>query len=145
MKFYPIISSRINPSIGIGSTQGQRKTLVVGSNPTRATFLESPEKPFLKLLLAYSVNLVFSYVVKGIKMRITSKFRASKHLCFEDTKRIMSPEIGPKSFGSFEKQTPGQSFSPSLCGPNSYTGVDNWVKLHRSVRPWLPVVSYPTI
>ena len=27
-----------------------------------------PEKPFLKLRLAHSVNLVFSYVVKGRKI-----------------------------------------------------------------------------
>jgi len=35
------------------------------------------------------------------------KFRASRRLRFEDTKRIMSPEMGPKSFGTFEKQAPG--------------------------------------
>ena len=36
-----------------------------------------------------------------------AKFRASRRLRFEDTKRIMSPEIRPKSFGTFEKQAPG--------------------------------------
>ena len=36
----------------------------------------------------------------------TAKFR----LRFEDTKRIMSPEMRPKSFGTFEKQAPGQKF-----------------------------------
>ena len=65
-----------------------------------------PEKPFVKLRSAYSVKLVFSYVVKGIKTKITAKFRASRRLRFEDTKRIMSPEIRPKSFGTFEKQAP---------------------------------------
>ena len=48
-----------------------------------------------------------SYVVKGIKIQITAKFRASRRLSFEDTKRIMSPEIRPKSFGTFEKQATG--------------------------------------
>ena len=38
---------------------------------------------------AYSAKLVFSYVVKGIKIKITAKFRASRRLRFEDTKRIM--------------------------------------------------------
>ena len=56
---------------------------------------------------AYSVKLVFSYVVKRIKIKITAKFRASRRLRFEDTKRIMSPEIRPKSFGTFEKPAPG--------------------------------------
>ena len=30
--------------------------------------LLGPEKPFVKLCLAYSVKLVFSYVVRGIKI-----------------------------------------------------------------------------
>ena len=41
-----------------------------------------------------------------MKIKITAKFPASRHLRFEDTKRIMSPEIRPKSFGTFEKQAP---------------------------------------
>ena len=67
-----------------------------------------PEKPFLKLRPPYSVKLFFfSYVVKGIKIKITAKFRTSRRLRFEDTKRTMSPEMLPKSFGTFEKQAPG--------------------------------------
>jgi len=73
---------------------------------TCGSFLESPEKPFVKLRAAYSVKLVFSYVVKGIKIKITAKFRASRRLSFEDTKRIMLPEMRPKSLGTFEKQAP---------------------------------------
>ena len=75
--------------------------------PCWGPFLESPEKPFVKLRPAYSVTLVLSYVVKGIKIKITAKFRASRRLRFEDTKRIMSPEMRPKSFGTFEKRAPG--------------------------------------
>ena len=69
--------------------------------------LFGPEKPFVKLRPAYSVKLVFSYVVKGIKIKITAKSSASVRLRFEDTKRIMSPEMRPKSFGTFEKQAHG--------------------------------------
>ena len=47
--------------------------------------LFGPEKPFLKLRLANSVKLVFSYVVKGRKIKITAKFRALRRLRFEDT------------------------------------------------------------
>ena len=43
---------------------------------------------------------------KGNKNKITAKFRASRRLRFEDTKRIMAPETRPKSFGTFEKQAP---------------------------------------
>ena len=73
--------------------------------------LFGPEKPVVKLRPAYSVKLVFSYVVKGIKIKITAKFRASRRLRFEDTKRIMSLEIRPNSFGTFEKQAPGHFMS----------------------------------
>ena len=52
-----------------------------------------PEKPFVKLRPAYSVKLVFSSVVKGIKIKITAQFRGSRRLPFEDTKIIMSPEM----------------------------------------------------
>ena len=68
-------------------------------------------KAFVKLRTVYSVKLVFSYVVKGIK--ITVKFYTSRCLRFKDTKRILSHEMRPKSFGTFEKQAPGQSFN--LC------------------------------
>ena len=70
-------------------------------------YVMMPEKPLVKLRFAYSVKLVFSYVVKQIKIKITSRFRSSRGLCFEDTKIIMSPEMRPKSFGTFEKRAPG--------------------------------------
>ena len=46
-------------------------------------------------------------VIKGIKVIITAKFRAPRRLRFEDTKRIMSPEMRLKSSETFEKQNPG--------------------------------------
>ena len=83
--------------------------------------LFGPEKPFVKLRPAFSGKLVFSYVVKGIKIKITAKFRASRLLRFEDTKRIMSPEIRPKSFGTFEKQAPGPDVGKTRDGRTSVT------------------------
>ena len=80
---------------------------VQGPVSRKSRELFGPEKPFVKVRPAYSVKLVFSYVVKGIKIKITAKFRASRRLHFEDTKKIMSPEIRPKSFGTFEKRAPG--------------------------------------
>ena len=68
-------------------------TYVQGPVSRKSRELFGPEKPFVKLRPAYSVKLVFSCVVKGIKIKITAKFRASTRLRFEDTKRIMSPEI----------------------------------------------------
>ena len=68
--------------------------------------LFGPEKAFVKLRTGYSVKLVFSYVINRSQIKIAAKFRASRGLRFEDTKRIMSPEMRPKSFGTFEKQVP---------------------------------------
>ena len=78
-----------------------------GAVSRKSRELFGPEKPFVKLRPVYSVKLIFSDVVKGIKIEITAKFRASRRLRFEDTKRIVSPEIRPKRFGTFEKQAPG--------------------------------------
>ena len=86
---------------------------VLGHVSRKFRKLFGPEKPFVKLRLAYSVKLVFSDAVKRIKIKITSKFRASRRFRFEDTKRTMSPEMRLKSFGTFEKRAP-LSFV-SLC------------------------------
>ena len=70
-----------------------------------------PEKPFVKLRPAHSVNQVISYVVKGITIEIGVKFRASRRFGFEDTKRTMLPEMRSKRLGTFEKRAPGPSCS----------------------------------
>ena len=63
--------------------------------------------PFLvKLRPAYSVKLVFFFSFVFFFL-----VKLVKRLLFEDTKRIMSPEIRPKSFGTFEKGAPGLNFS----------------------------------
>ena len=86
--------------------------------------LFGPEKPFVKLQPAYSAKLVFSYVVKGIKIKITAKFRASRCLTFEDTKRIMSP----KKFRDFRE-----------TGPRSLNIVDVFSQTQHSVQAQKPI------
>ena len=88
------------------STKRRSKTKYQRPVFRKSRKLLGPEKPILKHRPPYSVKLVFSYVVKGIKIKITAKFRASRSLRFEDTKSIMSPEMRLKSFGTFEKQAP---------------------------------------
>ena len=68
--------------------------------------LFGPEKPFAKLRPPYLLKLVFSYVVKGIKVKITAKFRALRRLGFEDTKRTMSPQNAPGKFREFGETGP---------------------------------------
>ena len=93
-------------------------------------------KAFVKSRPAYSVKLIFSHVVKGIKIKITEKFRASRRLRFEDTKRIMSPEIHLKSFGTFEKQAPEQDLNPDLC---NVSAVINQLSYHTH---WEMVITW---
>ena len=40
------------------------------------------------------------------------KFYDLKPLFSQDTERIVTPENGPKSFGTFEKRAPGLGFRP---------------------------------
>ena len=102
------------------STKGDFMTLIwtgvhiITGNP-RAHFSRKSrkrfgtEKTFVTLRPVYSVKLVFSYVVKAIKIITTAKFRAPRRLRFKDTKRIKSPGIRMKSFGVFEKQASGHT------------------------------------
>ena len=60
-------------------------------------------KQFVKLQPAYSVKLVLSYVVKGIKIKIAAKFLGARRLRFEDTKIKVS---------GFSRNGPQASFIP---------------------------------
>ena len=72
-----------------------------GPGPVSRKFrkLCGPEKSFVKLRTAYSVKPVFLHVVKGIKIKVTAKSRASRRLRFEDMKRIVTRNAPEKSSG----------------------------------------------
>ena len=74
----------------ITDRNGLYSVLACVSQKTRKLY--GPEKPFVRLRPAYFVKLVFLYVVKEIKIKITAKFCDTEHFRFEDTKRIMSPK-----------------------------------------------------
>ena len=80
--------------------------LGLGHVSRKSRKLFGPEKPFVNLRVAYSMKLVFSYFAKRINITKTLKVRASRRICFEDTTRIMSPEMCPKSFRTFKKGAP---------------------------------------
>ena len=73
--FNSILKKLVNTPKNCFKTPGGQACV---SQKTRKLY--EPEKPFVKLLSAYSVKLVFSHVVKEIKMKITAKFRDTKHL-----------------------------------------------------------------
>ena len=88
-----------------------RRANALGSVSRKSRKRFGSDKPSVKCRPAYSVKLVFSYAVTGIKIKMTAKFSVSRRFCFEDTKWIMSSEMRPKRFGTFETRAPGLSFS----------------------------------
>ena len=83
---------------------------------------------------------------KGNKNKNNFKFRASRRHRFEDTKRNMSPEIRPKSFGTFEKQAPGtvcdwrtkqQMIQYKQCTLTQMTVGSNYVIAIATLNDWL--------
>ena len=54
-----------------------------------------------------------------IKSKISAKFRASRHLRFEDTKRITSPEMGPKHFSGHNVFVVEKTIRTSMQGQSS--------------------------
>ena len=88
--------------------------IVLGVVSRKSRKLFGPAQQFVKLQPAYSLTLFSSYVVKGIKIKITAKSRGSRRLRFENTKRILSPDMRPKSFGTIEKRAPRMLLLPEL-------------------------------
>lgn len=85
-----------------------------------------PENPFLKLQPTSSVKLV-SYVVKGVKIKISAKFCALRQLRFEITKRTMSPS-------ECSQKVSGLSRNRSLV----------WLKMERMGREGYKNIVSPT-
>ena len=78
-------------------------TCTLGPVSRKSRKLFGPEKPFVKLRSAYSVKLVFSYVVKGIQIQIYAKFRSSKQRRFEE---IYVTRNAPEKFRDLRETGP---------------------------------------
>ena len=93
---------------------------MISANMPQATglwdlFLESrdlfgPKKLAVKLQSACFEKLIFLHVFNIRKNKRIAKFEGLEPRRFEGIKAIVAPEIGPKSFGTFEKQAPCQVF-----------------------------------
>ena len=113
------------------SQPGTNPAGVQGSVSRKSRKLFGPDKPFAKLPPAYSVKLVFSYVVKGIKMKIIAKFRASGRLLFEDTKKIVTRNA-PERFRDFRETGPRAGFELGIIRVRSPNHVTT------PIMPYLP-------
>ena len=77
-----------------------------------------PRKAIAKLPSASFRKLIFQHVFKITQRRITAKFDNLKPLSSWETEGIALPEKVLKSFGAFEKRTPGAT-DRSLCWDSS--------------------------
>ena len=78
------------------------------SHKSRELF--GPEKLVFKLQSSCFEKLIFEHFFSVRKTKRTAKFDGLEPQRCEDIKGIVAPEIGPKSFGTFRKQAPGQCF-----------------------------------
>ena len=92
--------------------------LVMDQGPVSREFRElfGPEKVVVKLQSACFEKLIFLHVFNMRKIKRIAKFEGSEPRRCEDIKGIVVPEIGTKSFGSFEKQAPAPSWPDISTG-----------------------------
>ena len=85
---------------------------------TVACFSKVPKSFSARKAIRKTSNRLFRKACYKGNTYYTAKFRFSRRLRFEDTKRNMSAEMRPKSFGTFEKQVPGPGscLLKILCG-----------------------------
>ena len=69
--------------------------------------LFGPEKLAVKLQSACFEKLIFLHVFNIRKTKRIAQFEGLEPRHCEDIKAVVAPGIGPKSFGTFEKQAPG--------------------------------------
>lgn len=69
-------------------------------------------------------KVVFSHFFNARKAKRTAKFDGSKPRYCEDKKGIVAPEIGAKSFGTFETQAPG--YQSAYFSQSEQTSPSKW-------------------
>ena len=80
-----------------------------------------PKKVVAKLQSACFEKLTFLHVFNIRKSKRIAKFDGLEPRRYEDIKGIVTPEIDPKSFGTFEKRAPGSFVA------NNYA---KWISIH---------------
>ena len=83
---------------------------VLGTVSRTSRELFGPEKLVVKLQPARFEKLIFLHAFNIRKIKRIAKFEGLELRRCEDKKGIVVPNIGPKSFGTFEKQVPGRCY-----------------------------------
>ena len=85
------------------------------SRKSRDLVVLGTEKPVVKLQSASFEKVVFSHVFNMRKAKRIAKFYGLEPQRCEHIKEIVAPEIGPESFGTFEKRAPLLGYSRDFC------------------------------
>ena len=85
--------------------------------------LFGPEKLVVKLQSARFEKLIFLHAFNMRKIKRIAKFEGLEPRRCEGIKGIVVPDIGPKSFGTFEKQAPGVIQYPLKLKNYFYSGL----------------------
>ena len=83
------------------------KPTIVSLPLTKVSRTFRARKPVVKLQSPRFQKLIFQYVANVRKPERIAKYDGFQPRRCEYIKGIVAPEIGPKSFASFEKQAPG--------------------------------------
>ena len=114
--FNVLVRFRRNP-VGIASDVKEMylQIEVKEQGPVSRTSRElfGPEKLVVKLQSARFEKLIFLHAFNMRKIKRIAKFEGLEPRRCEDIKGIVVPDIGPKSFGTFEKQAPGPVSLPT--------------------------------
>ena len=138
--FAIIISLIINLILDRWNTGNELDGLVPSSSrsnqgPVSRTSRElfGPEKLVVKLQSARFEKLIFLHAFNMRKIKRIAKFEGLEPRRCEDIEGIVVPDIGPKSFGTFEKQALGLSRSTVSSNPRScYRNL--WVSIRLNQR-----------
>ena len=88
--------------------QAKRRIVTdLGPVSRKSRELSGPEKLFVKLQSACFEKLIFLNVFNTRKTKRIAKFEGLEPRRCQGLEGIVAPDIGPKSFGTFEKQAPG--------------------------------------
>jgi len=92
-------SSRLSPEQGPVSRKSRKRF--------------GPEKPFVRVRSANSVKLIFSYVVKGIKIKITKSFVPRDDLVVKIQRELCHPKC-PRKVSGLSRNRPQERPSSAL-------------------------------
>ena len=107
-----LLSYRSRTSIlaSLFSEDGSLSLFCMGPVSRRSREVFVSEKPVVKLQSTCFEKMIFKHIFIVKETKRIAKFDGLEPRRCKDIKLIVAPEMGPKSFGTFGRQTPALSF-----------------------------------